>query len=79
VSESSPPPREESSPNEDSAPSRGVGRVIEHVAITALPACVVGGALAALDLLAPGGVAAWAVLAAAILTLVASGLGREAR
>jgi hypothetical protein len=75
VSEDSSPPRPDSSPPpEDSPPRRDLGRVVEQVAITALPACVVAGALAAVDVLAPGGVAAWAVLVAAMLTVVASGL-----
>jgi hypothetical protein len=49
-------------------------RVVEQVAITALPACLVAATVALRDFFAPGGVAAWAMLVAASLALVASGL-----
>jgi len=39
----------------------GAGRVVEQVAITALPASLVAGTAALLHVLAPGGVAPWAM------------------
>jgi hypothetical protein len=49
-------------------------RVVEQVAITALPACLVAATVALQKAVAPGGVAPWAMLVAASLALVASGL-----